>query len=59
MEIWMTSIKQVKDECSKCGSIIICELCKQGHGILQERNHVVEMLNCQLKHEEDRKAGKL
>ena len=46
----MNSLKDVKDECSKCGDYFTCELCRQGHGIKQPRSNVAEMFECQMKH---------
>ena len=44
--------KEIKDECSKCGNILECELFRQGHGIKQERENVANMIECQMKHRE-------
>nr|DAM33926.1 MAG TPA: RNA polymerase subunit [Caudoviricetes sp.] len=46
--------KEINDECSKCGNILECELFSQGHGIKQERENVAKMIECQMKHREDR-----
>lgn len=46
----MRQIEKIKDECSKCGKILECELCRQGHGIGMERINVSGMLRCQIKH---------
>lgn len=46
--------KEINDECSKCGNILECELFRQGHGIKQERENVAKMIECQMKHREDR-----
>lgn len=46
--------KEIKDECSKCGNILECELFRQGHGIKCERCNIAEMLKCQMKHKEGR-----
>lgn len=46
--------KEINDECVHCGEILECELFKQGHGIRQERMNVVQMVKCQMKHEERR-----
>ena len=46
--------KEIKDECSKCGNILECELFRQGHGIKQERENVAKMIECQMKHRERR-----
>lgn len=50
----MNSLKDVKDECSHCGEIFQCELCKQGHGIRCERENVSKMVLCQTEHREKR-----
>lgn len=47
----MTSLHDVKDECSKCGKFLECELCLQGHAIGRERENIVEMVRCQMEHE--------
>lgn len=44
--------KEIKDECSRCGEVLICKLFLAGHGIHQERTRVAEMIRCQLKHQE-------
>lgn len=49
------TLKDIKDECSKCGNILECELCKQGHGIKQERSNVSKMIGCQIDHRKKRK----
>lgn len=46
--------KEIKDECSRCGNILECELFRQGHGIKQERENVAKMIECQIKHREER-----
>lgn len=46
--------KEINDECSKCGNILECELFRQGHGIKQERENVAKMIECQMKHREER-----
>lgn len=46
--------KEIKDECAKCGNILECELFRQGHGIKQERENVAKMIECQMKHREER-----
>lgn len=53
----MTSLKDVKDECSLCGELFTCELCKQGHGIKQKRSNIAEMYECQTSHEKKRGAS--
>lgn len=45
--------REIKDECSRCGSILDCELFLKGHGIGTEREHVADMLRCQFKHKEE------
>lgn len=47
--------KQINDECQYCGEILTCELCRQGHGIGRERENIVQMIRCQIGHEERRK----
>ncbi len=49
--------KEIKDECSKCGNILECELFRQGHGIKQERENIAKMIECQIKHREERENG--
>lgn len=39
--------KEIKDECSRCGNILECELFRQGHGIKQERENIAKMIECQ------------
>lgn len=51
--------KEIKDECSKCADILQCKLCRQGHGIKQERNNIAKMLNCQLDHQEQREKKEM
>lgn len=46
--------KEIYDECSLCGDILTCELCKDGHGIMRERSRITEMFECQTKHEMER-----
>lgn len=46
--------KEIKDECSKCGQILECELFRQGHGIKQKRENIAKMIACQMKHREER-----
>lgn len=46
--------KEIKDECQYCGEILQCELFRQGHGIRQARTNIVEMVRCQIRHEEKR-----
>ncbi len=50
--------KEIKDECQYCGEILQCELFRQGHGIGQKRNNIVDMLNCQFDHRENREKRK-
>lgn len=47
--------KKITDECSECGLILTCDLCRKGHGIKTERSNIKEMVACQIKHREDRK----
>ena len=49
--------KEINDECSKCGNILECELFRQGHGIKQERENVSKMIECQMKHREEREKN--
>lgn len=46
--------KEIKDECSKCGQILECELFRQGHGIKQERENITKMIACQMRHRQKR-----
>lgn len=46
--------KEIKDECSKCGEVLQCELFLQGHGIKRDRENVTEMVSCQMKHQKSR-----
>lgn len=46
--------KVINDECALCGDILTCELCKDGHGILRVRSRITEMLECQIRHEDER-----
>ena len=46
--------KEIKDECSKCGNILECELFRQVHGIKQERENITKMVACQMRHREKR-----
>lgn len=50
--------KIITDECSLCGDLLTCELCKDGHGILRERSRITEMMICQDEHERGRLNGK-
>lgn len=43
--------KEIDDECARCGDILTCELCKDGHGVLRERSRITEMIECQYEHE--------
>lgn len=54
----MNSVKELKDECSLCGDILVCELCLQGHGIKRPRQNIAQMVECQFKHQEKRKGVK-
>lgn len=49
--------KEINDECSKCGNILECELFRQGHGIKQERENAAKMIECQMKHREEREKN--
>ena len=49
--------KEIKDEGSRCGNILDCELFRKGHGIGTEREHVADMLRCQFKHKERHDKG--
>lgn len=46
--------KEIKDECSKCGEVLQCELFLQCHGIKRNRENVTEMVSCQMKHQKSR-----
>lgn len=46
----MNNITEVKDECSMCGELLQCQLCREGHGIGCERNNVSDMVKCQFEH---------
>lgn len=46
--------KQIKDECSRCGQVLECELFRQGHGIKCDRQNISKMLECQFEHREKR-----
>ena len=50
--------KEIKDECEKCGEILVCELTRQGHGIGQSRTNMTKMVACQMQHKEKRTSGK-
>ena len=52
----MNSLKDVQDTCKDCCEIFTCELCKQGHGIKQERSNVSKMIGCQIDHRKKRKS---
>ena len=45
--------KEIKDECEKCGEILVCELTRQGHGIGQPRTNITQMVECQRSHKEN------
>lgn len=47
--------RKITDECSLCGQILTCELCRQWHGINAERSNIRQMVACQMKHLEERK----
>ena len=49
--------KEIKDECSRCGNILECELFRQGHGIKQERENIAKMIECQMRHREEREKN--
>lgn len=49
--------KEIKDECQYCGEVLQCELFRQGHGIKQHRSNITQMLECQMKHTEERENG--
>lgn len=51
--------KEIKDECSVCGSVLECELFKQGHGIKQERCNITELFACQMEHQKKREKDSL
>ena len=51
--------KEIKDECSVCGSVLECELFKQGHGIKQERCNITELFSCQMEHQKKREKDSL
>ncbi len=51
--------KEIKDECSRCGNILQCELCRQGHGIRQDRKNIAKMINCQLDHHDQREKKEM
>lgn len=51
--------KEIKDECSVCGSVLECELFKQGHGIKQERCNITELFACQMEHQKKREKDTL
>ena len=46
--------KEIKDECEKCGEVLVCELTRQGHGIGQSRINMTKMVACQMQHKEKR-----
>lgn len=51
--------KEIKDECSVCGSVLECELFKQGHGIKQEIRNITELFACQMEHQKKREKDAL
>lgn len=51
--------KEIKDECSRCGNILQCELCRQGHGNRQDRKNIAKMINCQLDHHDQREKKEM
>lgn len=50
----MSNLSKLKDECSHCGNIFECSLCRQGHGIGTERENVTKMFKCQINHRKSR-----
>lgn len=48
------SIKEIADECQHCGDILVCQLCREGHGINRERINVTQMVTCQIEHKNRR-----
>lgn len=52
----MRELEKIKDECSLCGEIFTCKLCKQGHGIGQEHDNVPDMMRCQFRHRKIREG---
>lgn len=48
------NLANIKDECSKCENLLECDLCKQGHGIKQERCNIAQMVKCQWEHRDKR-----
>lgn len=46
--------KEINDECQYCGEILNCELFRQGHGIKCKREHVADMIRCQMNHRDKR-----
>lgn len=46
--------KEIKDECQYCGQILGCDLFRQGHGIGQDRENIVQMVRCQIQHKQQR-----
>lgn len=51
--------REIKDECSVCGSVLECELFKQGHGIKQERSNITELFACQMEHQKKREKDSI
>ena len=47
-----------KDQCEKCGEMLLCELTIQGHGIGKVRTNMTKMVECQMRHKEKRTSGK-
>ena len=48
------STKEITDECQHCGDILVCQLCREGHGINRERINVTQMVTCQIEHKNRR-----
>lgn len=44
------TLRNIKDECSRCENFLECELCRQGHGVKQERTNIANMVKCQTRH---------
>ena len=50
--------KEIKDECQHCGEILNCKLFLEGHGIRTERRNVTKLIECQMRHNENRTGRK-
>lgn len=48
------STKEITDECQHCGDILVCQLCREGHGINRERINVTQMVTYQIEHKNRR-----